>query len=58
MIVDLDKPLYVIDERARYHRIDLFNVRTKEVICYAGTEQELRFPYGTDNITVVLSESD
>ena len=49
MIVDLDKILYVVDEKSRKHRVSTINIREKVVICEDGTE----YPYSTCPLTVI-----
>lgn len=50
MIIDLDQPLYVIDDTMLEHRVVSINVREKTIL----TEDELEFEYGTNNLTVVI----
>lgn len=50
MIIDLEQPLYVIDERTHEHRISTIDVITKIVYCTDGTE----FPYSTHPLTVII----
>lgn len=48
MIIDLDRELYVLDERMQEHRVVSINVREKIVYCEDDTEYE----YSTRPITV------
>lgn len=52
MIIDLDQPLYVVDELVREHRVVSIDIREKTVTCEDGEV----FEYGTnaDNLTVVI----
>lgn len=54
MIVDLEKPLYVMDENTHKHRIKSFNILEKTVTCIDG----LTFEYSTTNLTVVIGEDE
>lgn len=53
MILDLDQPLYVLDNKAKEHRVVSINIREKTVTCEDGTV----FEYSTDNLTVVIKNN-
>lgn len=50
MIVDLDQPLYVIDDRTHSHKVSSIDIINKIVYCTDGTEYE----YSTSPLTVVV----
>lgn len=50
MIVDLDEPLFVVDERTHEHRVSTIDVRNKIVYC----EDNTQFEYGTHPLTVIV----
>ncbi len=50
MIIDLDKPLYVIDERTHSHRVLSIDIINKIVYC----ENDQSFEYGTCPLTVTV----
>lgn len=52
MIVDLDEPLYVIDENTHSHRVSSIDVINKIVLCTDGTS----YPYSTNALTVTIKE--
>lgn len=50
MIVDLDQPLYVVDNKTHAHKVEKIDVLKKIVYCTDGTQHE----YGTSPLTVVV----
>lgn len=53
MIVDLDKPLYVVDDRTHSHKVSSIDILNKIVYCTDGTHYE----YGTNPLTVTIVEN-
>lgn len=52
MIVDLDEPLYVIDENTHEHRVSTIDIINKIVYCDDNTS----FGYGTHPLTVIIKQ--
>ena len=52
MIVDLDQPLYVIDENTHAHRVSSIDVINKIVYC----TDETSYPYSTSPLTVTIKQ--
>ena len=53
MIIDLDKPLYVVDDRTHSHKVSSIDILNKIVYCTDGTQYE----YGTNPLTVTIVEN-
>lgn len=52
MIINLDDPLYVVDENTHSHKVSMIDVIHKIVICTDGNEYE----YSTSPLTITIHE--